>query len=237
MKLKIKAGTTSRIVRLVVKDSSSSTGGNLTGLVYNSGSLTAYYSRVGDSSATAITLVTATVGTFTSSGFKEVDSTNMPGVYELGVPNAALASGSTAVHIMLKGATNMVPVAMEIELDAVDYQDSNAFGLAELGDIYTAKIDLTLNSGSATDEYTVVWFKNGTRITAGITNAKIQIIKRVDGTDLVALTAMTQIASTASYKYDETSNRITPGIPYLALVTATIDSGSREWATVVTRDV
>ena len=47
MKLKITSGTTGRIIRVLVRDSSSTTGGALTGLVYNTASLTAYYSRVG----------------------------------------------------------------------------------------------------------------------------------------------------------------------------------------------
>lgn len=129
MKLKLKRGTTSKIARFFVQDTSQSDGRGLTGLVYNSGSLTAYYICEGQSSATQITLASATVGTFTSGGFAEIDSTNLPGIYELGVPNAVLATGGSAV-IMLKGATNMAPVLMEFELDAVDYQDSTDFGLS-----------------------------------------------------------------------------------------------------------
>lgn len=90
MKLSIKAGTTSKMVDIFVQDSSSTTGQGLTGLAYNSGSLTAYYHRDTDSSATAITLATMTVGTWASGGFKEVSSTNMPGVYQLGIPNLSL---------------------------------------------------------------------------------------------------------------------------------------------------
>jgi hypothetical protein len=133
MKLKIKEGTTSKLVKLFIQDSSATDGSGLTGLVYNSASLTAYYLPEGDASATAITLATATVGTYTSGGFKEVDATNMPGVYELGLPDAVIdATSEGSVIVMLKGATNMAPVLLEVELDAIDYQDSVRAGLTAL---------------------------------------------------------------------------------------------------------
>jgi len=115
-KLQLKKGTLSKTLKVFIQDSSSTTGAGLTGLVFNSASLTAHYIREGDASATAITLVTATVGTFTSSGFKEVDATNMPGWYEIGTPDAALATGADSVGVILKGATNMAPLTLEIQL-------------------------------------------------------------------------------------------------------------------------
>ncbi len=117
MKLITKKGTTSKILRVFIQDSSKTDGSGLTGLVHNSTGLTAYYIREGAAAATAITLVTATVGTYASSGFKEVDATNLPGVYELHPPNAVIASGANSVIIFLKGATNMAPIPIEIQLD------------------------------------------------------------------------------------------------------------------------
>jgi hypothetical protein len=132
MKLSLKAGTTSKMVDIFVQDSSSTTGAGLTGLVYNSGSLTAYYHRENDAAATAITLATMTVGTWATGGFKEISSANMPGLYQLGIPDAALASGSKYVIIMLKGASNMAPVVLEIELTAWDNQNATTGGLSAL---------------------------------------------------------------------------------------------------------
>lgn len=126
MKLKIKEGTTSKIAKVFIQDSSATDGSGLTGLVYNSAGLTAYWIAEGDASATSITLATATVGTYTSGGFIAVDGTNMPGVYEIGIPDAAIdATSEGSVVIMLKGATNMAPVLLEIELDTVDYRSSS----------------------------------------------------------------------------------------------------------------
>jgi len=116
MKLTVKKATTSKILHIFITDSSKTDGSGLTGLVYNSSGLTSYYIREGDASATAITLVTATVGTYTSGGFKEVDATNMPGIYELHPPDACLATGADSVVIFLKGAANMAPLPIEIQL-------------------------------------------------------------------------------------------------------------------------
>lgn len=130
---RVTKGATSVILPVSIYDSSSTTGGKLTGLVYNTSSLTAYYNRMGAAgSATAITLVTATKGTWTSSGFVAIDGTNMPGDYELHVPNAAVATGADHVLIQLKGAANMVPVPILVWLTAVDHQDAVRGGLTAL---------------------------------------------------------------------------------------------------------
>lgn len=147
MKLKIKAGTTSKRIKVFIQDSSATTGAGLTGLVFNTASLTAYYIKDGDSATTVITLVTATLGTYTSGGFKEVDATNMPGVYEIGIPNAAIASGN-CTHIFLRGAANMAQLPIEIELDAVDYQDGVRFGLTALPNVASGSAGALLTSGT-----------------------------------------------------------------------------------------
>ena len=139
MKLTIKKATTSKVMHIFISDSSSTTGAGLTGLVYNSAGLSAYYIRPGDTGETIITLADIiTLGTYVSGGFEEVDSTNMPGVYEFHPPNACLATGADAVLIMLKGASNMAPLPIEIQLDdniekdSYDILNSGTYGLAQL---------------------------------------------------------------------------------------------------------
>lgn len=128
MKLIVKKGRTSLIVKLFIQDTRQSDGRGLTGLAFNTSSLTCYRARDDDGNAagTAITLATMTRGTWASGGFVEKDATNMPGVYEFGVPNNALASGSETVVIILKGASNMAPVVLEIQLVAFDPQEATA---------------------------------------------------------------------------------------------------------------
>lgn len=119
--MKIKRGSTSVRRLIFIGDSSSTTGAGLANLAYNTASLVAYYFAGDLSNEVQITLATATLGTFTSGGFVAVDNTNMPGWYEIGIPDAAL-DGGNEVAIQLRGATNMVPVNIYIELDAFDYQ-------------------------------------------------------------------------------------------------------------------
>ncbi len=118
MKLIVPQNTTSKSIYIFVQDSTSTTGAGLTGLVFNTASLTCYYIRAGQSSATAVSLVTATLGTWTSGGFIVTDGTNMPGVYELGIPNACLTGGTCILY--LKGAANMVPVKIEIQTETIN---------------------------------------------------------------------------------------------------------------------
>lgn len=124
--MKIKRGSTSVRRLIFIADSSSTTGSGLANLVHNSSGLVAYYFAGDLNNEVQITFVTATLGTFTSGGFIAVDNTNMPGWYEIGIPDAAL-DGGNEVAIQLRGAANMAPVNIYIELDAVDYQ-TDAFG-------------------------------------------------------------------------------------------------------------
>ncbi len=73
-----------------------------------------------------------TVGTFTSSGFKEIDATHMPGWYQFCPPNAAIASGAKSCGFHLQGATNMAPLPIEVDLVAYDPMDTVRLGLTAL---------------------------------------------------------------------------------------------------------
>lgn len=116
----IQKGATDQTIYISVWDSSSSTGGKLTGLVYNSAGLTCYYTRVG-AAAAQLTLATQTVtGTHSDGGFVEVSSTNAPGQYRLDLSDAIVASGVDRVKVECKGATNMVQSTTDIELVGYD---------------------------------------------------------------------------------------------------------------------
>lgn len=151
-------GTTSQTVLIFIQDSSSSTGAGLTGLTSASSGLTAYYYREGaGTGATQITLAaTGSLGTWESGGFFEVDATDMPGWYEVGLPNAALASGADFVGVQLKGATNMAPCNLEIQLTGVDLNDATDGGIASVADWTDGgRLDLLLDAVKAkTDSLT-----------------------------------------------------------------------------------
>jgi hypothetical protein len=112
-------------VYVFVQDSSVSTGAGKTDLAFNSAGLSAYYVRP-LAAAVAITLATQTVtGAYSSGGFTAVDAANMPGVYRLDLPDAVCASGVNAAVVMLKGAANMAPVTLEIQLTNFDLNDAD----------------------------------------------------------------------------------------------------------------
>jgi hypothetical protein len=134
MKRKVRAGVTSVSLPIIVYDNTSTTGAGLGGLTHTTSGLVLEYRRQGQSTWTQLGvgtgLVSKTLGTFTSGGI--VASGSRTGRYEIDIPDAALASGARFVEICLRGAANMHPVDIEIELDAVDYQDATAFGLSRL---------------------------------------------------------------------------------------------------------
>lgn len=122
MKDIVTAGATSNIYLIRIQDSSSTTNAGFTGLGPGTGGLTWYYKRSDMAASTAVTPATiTTLGTFVSGGIKEVDGTNMKGVYEVHPPNAAFTSGKDCV-MHLQGVTNMSPVTFEFSLKTFDLQ-------------------------------------------------------------------------------------------------------------------
>jgi hypothetical protein len=122
-RFKIWAGTTGVMVPIHVTNSATESG--LGGLVPGAGGLTAEYRREGGSSWTPIPLLSAAMGSYTSGGW--VADGNVAGAYEVGIPNAALAAGARWAEVRYYGATNMSPVVLYFELDAVNYQSPAAF--------------------------------------------------------------------------------------------------------------
>ena len=130
MKRKTTAGIASFTLPIIIYDTSSTTGAGLSGVTHSSSGLVFEYRRQGQSSWTSVTPVSATLGTYTSGGI--VASGSRAGRYEIGIPDAALAAGARFVEVCLRGVANMHPVDIEIELDAVNYQDSVRAGLTAL---------------------------------------------------------------------------------------------------------
>ena len=109
MKLSIQAGSTSQSINIFIQNNSVTTGAGLSGLVFNTSGLTAYYSFTGASAtSTAISLATlATVTTaWATGGFIQIDATNMTGWYRFDIPNAVLAASngrSVSIHFQGRG--------------------------------------------------------------------------------------------------------------------------------------
>ncbi len=120
MKRKLTAGQTSVSLPIFIQDTASTTGGGLSGLTSATSGLVAEYRRRGQSTWTTITLTSKTLGTWTSGGF--VADGSLGGAYELDLPDAVCASSARWVAVRLRGAANMLPCLIEIELDSFDYQ-------------------------------------------------------------------------------------------------------------------
>ena len=177
------------------------TGAGLTGLAYNSSGLEWWYYCDG-TTATEVTPVTATVGTYTSSGFIEIDATNVAGFYQIGHPNAALATacGENMV-VMLYGATNMSVVRFSINL-----KDAAAGG----GGDFVTLGSLTADSGTTTTitdaalTYADTDYLVGSwvRITNGTLILQTRLITGFNpATDTITVSpAFTQAVSTHTYE-------------------------------------
>ena len=124
-KVYVDRGATSRLYHIFIQDSSVTTGAGLAGLVFNSAGLASAYIRPGEAAATVLTLETiAAIGTWvapTSAAhmrFAEISAANMPGWYEVQLPDALLDTTGTrkSLGIVLHGATNQAPCNLEIQL-------------------------------------------------------------------------------------------------------------------------
>jgi hypothetical protein len=120
---RILAGSTSQLIEFPIYDSSSTTGALKTGLTYSS--MTCSYYIEGASGTVQVTPVSMTMGTWTTKGFIAVDGTNTPGLYQFGIPNAAIAAGATQVTLYFT-ASGCVPIVIPIELTSVTNYPVNA---------------------------------------------------------------------------------------------------------------
>src|SRR3972149_5939077 len=128
----VKKGVTSQLVEVYVIHST--TGAGLTGLVYNAAGLTCYYYRSGAASAVSISLATMTLGTWATGGFIVVDGTNMPGMYQIGIPNAALITGTEGVKLYCQGAADMKQLITTVNLvDNIESDTYTRIGTAGAG--------------------------------------------------------------------------------------------------------
>lgn len=135
---------------IFVRDTSSSTGAGLSGLTSGTSGLVGEYRRRGSSSWTAITLTSATLGTYTSGGW--VADGSLAGSYEVGIPDAAVATNARWVAIRFYGAANMAPVLIELELDAINYQSSANLGLTCLPSVAHSGSGGLLTVGTGTGQ-------------------------------------------------------------------------------------
>jgi len=133
-----------------------------TGLTASTSGLSARYNRTRTASV-SIPLVARTIAqAWTSGGFAEVDATNMPGVYRLDIPDAALAAGADDVTIVVRGASGTNGAVMTVKLSSgglTSAQTASAVWGAVRSSYATAGtfgeyVNTNINTGSIAD---AVW--------------------------------------------------------------------------------
>jgi len=123
-----KRSQTSVVLRVKILDSSVTTGAGKTGLTSASSGLKIGTIADNESTSTAYTVAGSTIETITTLGtyatptatkcrFKEVDSTNHPGVYEIQIADARFAvSSAKSLLVSISGATNAAETDVLIPL-------------------------------------------------------------------------------------------------------------------------
>ena len=121
-----------------------------TGLTASTAGLSARYNRTRTASQD-IPLVARTIAqAWTSGGFAEVDATNMPGVYRLDIPDAAVDVGADDVTVVVRGASGTNGAVMTIKLS------SGGLTAAQTADaILNRKLDSTGDGTDTLNERTV----------------------------------------------------------------------------------
>ena len=105
------------------------------------------------------------------------------------------------------------------------------------GNLYSAILEFNRDAGTPQDEYTVVWLRNGVRISSGITLPTIQVIDVTDGSDLIASTPMAEIGGTQTFEYIAITTEILPAAQAgIAFIGATIDGSVRSFPITFGRD-
>lgn len=126
--LVIRAGSRGRRALVFARDAH--TGGGVTGLRHDTLGAAAYL-RSGSTKVQPIVLREGRADRHDPGGFREVDPRLLPGVYELGLPDEALAEGSPRAIVSLQ-ARGAVIEPVVISLVAYDPRESERMGMVSL---------------------------------------------------------------------------------------------------------
>ena len=187
--LELVGGSTDKILQVFVY---ATDGTAETALAY--GSVTVSYKRSGAATNVAQTAVTMTIPTHADWGWAEVDATDAPGLYEFGIPDAAIAAGADQVSFTFT-ATGIVPVKQRVEITAADMRDGTSLGLSRL--------DAAISTRLATAGYTAPLDAAGVRTAVGLASANLDTQIAGLPTDADVQTA----AAAALTAYDPPTNQ------------------------------
>jgi hypothetical protein len=173
-------GVTGVICRIKIADPTSTTNGGKTGLAYNTSGLIISTVANNESGATAYTGANldtiTTLGTFggaapaaNKAGFKEVDATNHPGLYEIQIPNARYAvAGAVSLIITVGGMAGACQVECEYQLSAINVNDGMRAGLSALPNVASGSAGAIPTTGTGSNQIALT----GGAVTTGTNNDK-----------------------------------------------------------------
>lgn len=145
------------------------------------------------------------------------------------------ADGADFAGILARLPAALVSGRMDSHVGAMANNVVTDAAIASDVDTYQAKIWLIDDDAGVKDRWVVKWFKNSQPLAAGVTVPTIQVVNLLDGSNLIAPSAMTD-AGSARFKFDEASARVVSGQRYMAVASATIDGSTRTWEQPIGRD-
>lgn len=99
----IKAGSTS--VSIIIELRAGTTSLPITGIAHTDLTSASYLRQGGTRTAISLSALASVDSAYSSGGWKELDATNLPGLYRLDVPDAALATGADWVIVDVADST------------------------------------------------------------------------------------------------------------------------------------
>ena len=206
-KLSIGLGSTSRSEYIYILDITSTSGAGKTGIAYNTSGLSGHYVRSAGS-ATSISFVAQTAtAAWVSGGFAEVSSTLMPGIYRIDLPDAIFSTGSDKAIVMIRGASNTVPVTLEYQLVGSD--PSLVLSNSSIANTTWSYTSRTITGGIA-DTLTTLTNRAGFSITGGIADTVTTLTNRA-GFAITSNTDKTGYSLSQSFPANFSSLSITGG--------------------------
>ena len=174
-KLSVGIGSSLRSEYIYILDITSTSGAGKTGIAYNTSGLSGHYVRSAGS-ATSISFVAQTAtAAWVSGGFAEVSSTLMPGIYRIDLPDAIFSTGSDKAIVMIRGASNTVPVTLEYQLVGSD--PSLVLSNSSIANTTWSYTSRTITGGIA-DTLTTLTNRAGFSITGGIADTVTTLTNR-----------------------------------------------------------
>lgn len=101
----VKAGATS--ISVIIELRAETTGAPITGIAHTDLTSASYLRQGGLRVAITLSALAAVDSAYSAGGWKELDSTNLPGLYRLDVPDAAFATGADWVCVGVTDATTI----------------------------------------------------------------------------------------------------------------------------------